>query len=98
MGAPFVIVFLAAGLPGECGATLNFLRTLLVSLPMTIHQQLKAFYLVHPTLMLRIHFTVAGIALWGKLHFLDYLHDLVWPDYPSWRTCKCNPIPTLCAY
>lgn len=75
-GAPFVILFLTAGLPDDCGATLNFLRTLLVALPMSVHKQLHRFYLIHPTLLLRLSFTIVGIALWGKLHFLDYLRDL----------------------
>jgi len=76
VGRPFVLIFLAAGLPDECGPTLHFLRTLLSALPMQVHKELKAFYMVHPTLGLRVSFTLAGIALWGKLKFVDYLHDL----------------------
>ena len=76
VGRPFILIFLAAGLPDECGPTLHFLRTLLTALPMQVHKELKAFYVVHPTLGLRVSFTLAGIALWGKLKFVDYLHDL----------------------
>ena len=71
-----MIVFLAAGMPPECGPTLDFLRTLLVALPLSIHVALRKFYLVHPTLMTRVSFALFGIALWGKLHFVDQLHHL----------------------
>jgi hypothetical protein len=75
-GQPFVIVFLAAGMANDCGETLDFLRELLTSLPMAIHQQLRKFYLVHPNLGLRVAFTVVGVPLWGKLKFVDYLYQL----------------------
>ena len=76
VSSPFVIVFLASGMPPECGPTLDFLRTLLVALPLSIHVALRSFYLVHPTLMTRVSFMLFGIALWGKLHFVDHLHHL----------------------
>ena len=76
MSRPFVIVFLASNLPDECGPTFDFLRTLLLSLPLAIHKRLKGFYLVHPTLKMRFTFTFLGAALWGKLHFVDELRKL----------------------
>ena len=76
MGQPFVLVFLASNLPNDCGPTFDFLRMLLLSLPMAIHKRLRGFYLVHPSLKMRFTFTVLGAALWGKLHFIDELKQL----------------------
>ena len=75
-GTPFAIIFLATGLPHDAGPTFDFLRTLLVSLPLAVHSRLKAFHLVHPTLKMRFTFTLLGAALWGKIHFIDHLMDL----------------------
>ena len=47
-----------------------------MALPLAIHRQLKAFYLVHPTLKMRVTFTILGVALWGKLKFVDELTHL----------------------
>ena len=74
--APFGIVFLATALPDDCGPTFDFLRTLLLSLPMPIHKRIRAFYLVHPSLKMRFTFGFLGAALWGKLHFVDDLRQL----------------------
>ena len=67
---------MATGLPDDCGPTFDFLRTLLLSLPLYIHKRIRAFYLVHPTLKMRFTFTFLGAALWGKLHFVDALRQL----------------------
>lgn len=71
-----VMVFLASGLPADAGPTFDFLRTLLVSLPLSVHRRLKNFHLVHPTIKMRVTFTILGAALWGKLKFLDELAEL----------------------
>jgi hypothetical protein len=76
MARPFVIVFLATHLPDDSGPTFDFLRTLLLSLPISIHKQLAGFYLVHPTLKMRFTFTILGAVLWGKVRYIDELRQL----------------------
>ena len=67
--APFVVVFVATGMPNDAGPTFDFLRTLLSALPMSVHHHLRRFYLVHPTLKLRFTFTLLGAVLWGQGQF-----------------------------
>jgi hypothetical protein len=68
-------------MPKECGKTLDFLRSLLVLLPLAIHKSLKALLLVHPSLSLRLAFAIVAVPLWGKLKVVDHLRQLhaLWP-------------------
>ena len=75
-GTNFVLIFLASGMPHDAGPTFDFLRTLLVSMPIQVHKRLRQFHLVHPTLMRRLTFSLLVPALWGKLNFVDELTEL----------------------
>ena len=48
--SPFVVVFLASGMPADAGPTFDFLRLLLEAMPSALRSQLAVFHLVHPTL------------------------------------------------
>ena len=63
-------------MPRDAGPTFDFLRTLLVSMPLQVHRRLRHFHLVHPTLMRRLTFSLLVPALWGKLNFVDELTQL----------------------
>jgi len=74
--APFVVVFLATRMPHDSGPTFDFLRTLLSALPTGVHTNLHRFYLVHPSLKMRVAFAVLGLLLWGKVAFVEALAQL----------------------
>ena len=75
MRAPFTVLFVAAEMGSDSGKTFDFLRALLHRFR-AIHLRVAAFYLVHPTLKMRFTFTILGVALWGKLKFVDELAAL----------------------
>mmetsp|Transcript_12298 Transcript_12298/g.20724 ORF Transcript_12298/g.20724 Transcript_12298/m.20724 type:complete len:524 (+) Transcript_12298:33-1604(+) len=72
----FTIVFVAAGMPQDCGPTLDFLRDTFEVMPASLQARLAVFHLLQPPLSMRLAFLLLGVRLWGRLNFVDHPESL----------------------
>jgi len=73
---PFVVVFVATGMPQNSGPTFDFLRILLSALPLAVVGNLHRVHLLHPSLKMRVAFSLLGALLWGRVDFVDAISQL----------------------